>query len=103
MPEGTGRVTFASSNTWSSEWCSSAGRTKSATDELPRTIGRRSAAPLAFHGEIVTIRGAQSRYAAWVLAAMGSRRVLTAEKLAVDFKTLAQLLKAEPEQEGHDS
>ncbi len=74
-----------------------------AADELPRTIGQRSAAPLAFHGEIVTIRDAQSRYAAWVLAAMGGRRVLTAEKLAVDIKTLARLLKAEPEQEGHDS
>jgi two-component system, NtrC family, response regulator HydG len=80
------------------------GRSSEITaDELPRTIGQRSAAPLAFHGEVVTIRDAQARYAAWALQAMGGRRVLTAEKLAVDIKTLARLLKAEPEQEGHDS
>jgi hypothetical protein len=38
-----------------------------------------------------------------VLAAIGGRRLLSAEKLAIDIKTLARLLKAEPEQEGHDS
>jgi two-component system response regulator HydG len=74
-----------------------------AADELPRTIGHRSAAPLAFDGEILPIRDVQSRYAAWVLAATGGRRGLTAEKLGVDIKTLARLLKAESEQEGHDS
>jgi two-component system, NtrC family, response regulator HydG len=80
------------------------GRSSEITaDELPRTIGQGSAAPLAFHGEVVTIRDAQARYVAWALQAMGGRRVLTAEKLAVDIKTLARLLKAEPEQEGHDS
>jgi two-component system response regulator HydG len=71
-------------------------------EELPRTIGQRSAAPLAFNGEIVSIRDVQSRYAAWVLEATGGRRGLTAEKLGIDIKTLARLLKAESEQEGHD-
>lgn len=74
-----------------------------AAEELPRTIGQRSASPLAFNGEIVPMRDAQARYAAWVLAATGGRRGLTAEKLGVDVKTLARLLKVETEQEGHDS
>jgi two-component system response regulator HydG len=66
-------------------------------DELPRTVGRGSAAPVTFQGEIVPIRDMQRRYAAWVFDALGGRRMVTAEKLGVDIKTLGKLLKPEPE------
>jgi len=68
-----------------------------AADELPRAIGRRATSPVTFVGDIVSIRELQSRYAAWALEALGGRRMLTAEKLDVDIKTLAKLLKTEPE------
>jgi len=66
-------------------------------DELPRTVGRSSSAPVTFQGEIVPIREMQRRYAAWVFDALGGRRMVTAEKLGVDIKTLGRLLKAELE------
>ncbi|HEX3773869.1 MAG TPA: sigma-54 dependent transcriptional regulator [Polyangiaceae bacterium] len=66
-------------------------------EELPRSIGRASTAPLAFSGEIVPLREMQRRYAAWVFEALGGRRMVTAEKLDVDIKTLARLLKSETE------
>jgi two-component system response regulator HydG len=66
-------------------------------DELPRTVGRSSSAPITFQGEIVPIREMQRRYAAWVFDALGGRRMVTAEKLGVDIKTLGRLLKAESE------
>jgi two-component system response regulator HydG len=72
------------------------------TDELPRTIGQRSSALITFHGDIMPLRELQRRYAAWAFEALGNRRVVTAEKLAVDIKTLARLLKAEPEAEGSE-
>jgi two-component system, NtrC family, response regulator HydG len=70
-------------------------------EELPRTIGQRSAAPITFQGDIVPLREMQRRYAAWVLDALGGRRMLTAERLAVDIKTLARMLRAEPEGDGN--
>lgn len=72
-------------------------------DELPRSIGQQSSATLTFQGEIVTIRDIQSRYATWVLETLGGKRMLTAEKLDVDIKTLARLLKAEPEQDENEA
>ena len=74
-----------------------------AADELPRSIGQQSSAPLTFQGDIVTIRDMQSRYATWVLETLGGKRMLTAEKLDVDIKTLAKMLKAEPEQDGNET
>jgi len=71
-------------------------------DELPKTTNRRSSASLAFQGDIVTMRDMQSRYATWVLETLGGRRMLAAEKLAVDIKTLARLLRPEPEQDAND-
>ncbi len=66
-------------------------------DELPRTVGRTSSAPLTFQGEIVPIREMQRRYAAWVFEALGGRRMVSAEKLGVDIKTLGRLLKTDSE------
>ena len=71
--------------------------------ELPRTIGRRASISLTFQGDIVTIRDMQSRYATWVLETLGGRRMLTAEKLAVDIKTLARLLKTDTEQDANET
>jgi two-component system response regulator HydG len=71
-------------------------------EELPRTIGQRSAAPITFQGDIVPLREMQRRYAAWVLDALGGRRMLTAERLAVDIKTLARMLRVEPEGDGNE-
>ncbi len=71
-------------------------------DELPRAIGQRSSALITFQGDIMPLRELQRRYAAWAFEALGNRRVVTAEKLAVDIKTLARLLKAEPEADGSE-
>ena len=71
--------------------------------ELPRMVGSRATAPIEFHGEILPMREMQRRYASWVYEALGARRMLTAERLEVDIKTLARLLKAEPEGDGSDS
>jgi DNA-binding NtrC family response regulator len=38
------------------------------------------------------MREIQYRYAAWALEQLGGRKMLTAEKLGVDDKTLARLL-----------
>jgi two-component system response regulator HydG len=72
-------------------------------DGLPRTIGQRSSALVTFQGDIVPLREMQRRYAAWAFEALGGRRMVTAEKLAVDIKTLARLLKAEPEGDGNEA
>jgi two-component system response regulator HydG len=72
-------------------------------DELPRTTSRCASASFTLHGDIVTSRDMQSRYATWVLETLGGRRMLTAEKLAVDIKTLARLLKTEPDQDPNES
>ena len=72
-------------------------------DELPRSIGQQSSATLTFQGDILTMRDVQSRYVTWVLETLGGKRMLTAEKLDVDIKTLARLLKFEPEQDENES
>jgi two-component system response regulator HydG len=66
-------------------------------DELPRAVGRSSAAQVTFQGEILPLREMQRRYAAWVFDSLGGRRMATAERLGVDIKTLGRLLKAESE------
>jgi two-component system response regulator HydG len=65
--------------------------------ELPRTIAQRVAVATTFQGDIVPLREMQRRYASWVFEALGARRMLTAERLEIDVKTLARLLKAESE------
>ncbi len=60
--------------------------------DLPASIGaKRDAAP-EFKGEIVPMRELQQRYAAWAYEELGERKLLTAEKLGVDVKTLSKLL-----------
>ena len=38
------------------------------------------------------LREVQRRYAAWAYEQLGGKKVLTAEKLGVDFRTLSKLL-----------
>jgi two-component system response regulator HydG len=66
-------------------------------DELPKTVTPRPQAPITFQGEIMPLRELQRRYAAWAFEALEGRRMVTADKLGVDIKTLARLLKAETE------
>ncbi len=72
------------------------GREREATiDDLPRTVGKGLPAALAFQGEILPLRELQRRYAAWAFESSGGKRMVTAERLGVDIKTLAKLLKNE--------
>jgi two-component system response regulator HydG len=61
--------------------------------DLPPAV--REPAPTAgvtFAGEIVPMRDMQRRYAAWVFEQLGGKKMQTAERLDVDFKTLQRLL-----------
>jgi two-component system response regulator HydG len=62
-------------------------------EDLPASV-HPSRAPneIAFGGPVVPMREIQYRYAAWALEQLGGRKMLTAEKLGVDDKTLARLL-----------
>jgi two-component system, NtrC family, response regulator HydG len=59
--------------------------------ELPATIGARDGTAV-FRGPVVRLREVQRRYAAWAYEELGGKKVLTAEKLDVDFRTLSKLL-----------
>jgi two-component system response regulator HydG len=72
-------------------------------EELPKAIGQRGSASISFQGEILTLRDLQSRYATWALETLGGRRMQTAEKLAVDIKTLGRLLKNDSEQDANET
>ncbi|MEO6603451.1 MAG: sigma-54 dependent transcriptional regulator [Polyangiaceae bacterium] len=72
-------------------------------DELPRTIGLRSSSVASFQGDVVPLREMQRRYAAWAFDTLGGRRTLAAEKLDVDLKTLARLLKTEADSEANET
>ena len=61
-------------------------------EDLPTTLHARSSNETAFGGPVVPMREIQHRYAAWALEQLGGRRMLTAEKLGVNDKTLARLL-----------
>ncbi|WP_394847645.1 sigma-54 dependent transcriptional regulator [Pendulispora brunnea] len=62
--------------------------------DLPATVVEGSAAPngTAFSGDVVPLREVQRRYVAWAFERFGGRKVLTAEKLGIDFKTLSRWL-----------
>lgn len=60
--------------------------------DLPASLGAPSTAPPDFGGEVVPMREMQRRYAHWAYERLGGRKVLTAETLALDFKTLSKLL-----------
>jgi two-component system response regulator HydG len=63
-----------------------------AQDLPPSVTDADSSTGISFAGEIVPMREAQRRYAAWVYERLGERKMQTAEKLGVDFKTLSKWL-----------
>ncbi len=54
--------------------------------------GHREPEDLAFDGPVLTLAELDRRYARWAIAQLGGRKMLTAEMLDVDRKTLARLL-----------
>lgn len=64
-------------------------------DELPKSLTQRAPPSVGFQGDVLPLREIQRRYAAWAFDALEGRRMVTAERLGVDIKTLARLLKAE--------
>jgi two-component system, NtrC family, response regulator HydG len=60
--------------------------------DLPPTVDPATPAGISFVGEVVPFRELQRRYAAWAYERLEGRKVLTAEKLGVDFKTLSRWL-----------
>jgi two-component system, NtrC family, response regulator HydG len=63
-----------------------------AASELPQTIGTKSEDRTIFDGAVVPIYEIDRRYARWALEQLGGRKMLTAERLGVDRKTLSRLL-----------
>jgi two-component system response regulator HydG len=60
--------------------------------ELPLAVRTRAANPTLFSGPVLPIREVQRRYAAWAFQQLEGRRMVTAEKLGIDDKTLARWL-----------
>ena len=59
--------------------------------DLPSSLAGPKVEP-AFGSEVVPMREIQRRYAQWAYEHLGGKKLHTAEKLGVDFKTLAKLL-----------
>jgi two-component system response regulator HydG len=59
--------------------------------DLPPSLGPASTLQ-AFTGAVVPLHEIDRRYARWAFEQLGSARMLTAEKLGIDRKTLAKLL-----------
>jgi two-component system response regulator HydG len=60
--------------------------------DLPAALTASAQAGIDFVGEVVPFRELQRRYAAWAYERLDGRKVLTAERLGVDFKTLSRWL-----------
>ena len=63
--------------------------------ELPSSTGAPSEASTMFQGGVLPMREIQKRYAAWAFEQMGGRKLVTADKLGVDVKTLGRWLQEE--------
>ncbi|HEX7672392.1 MAG TPA: hypothetical protein VF395_22515, partial [Polyangiaceae bacterium] len=61
-------------------------------EDLPPSVSMEPGAPLHFGGKVLPLREMQRRYVVWAHDLLGSRRMLTAEKLGIDDKTLARWL-----------
>jgi two-component system response regulator HydG len=68
-----------------------------AASELPSTIGAKTTSDAMFGSEVVPMREMQRRYAAWAYDELGGKKLMTAEKLDVDVKTLSRLLHVDDE------
>lgn len=60
--------------------------------ELPAELGTASKGEVEFDGAVSSLEDLNRRYARWAIAQLGGRKMLTAEKLGIDRKTLARLL-----------
>jgi two-component system response regulator HydG len=60
--------------------------------DLPAAVASSTARELRFEGPVLPLAEVERRYASWALTELGGRRMLTAETLDVDRKTLAKLL-----------
>ncbi len=77
------------------------GRGSSLTaGDLGPQVRAPAAAGIAFVGEVMPFREVQRRYAAWAYERLDGRKVLTAERLGVDFKTLSRWLQGDGEPDG---
>jgi two-component system response regulator HydG len=63
--------------------------------DLPPVVHTLPPAPSLFSGSVLPIREIQRRYAAWAFQQLDGRRMVTAEKLGIDDKTLAKWLSDE--------
>jgi two-component system, NtrC family, response regulator HydG len=61
-------------------------------EDLPVAFGTSSTASSGFSGAVLPLEDIERRYARWALDQLGGRKMATAEKLAIDRKTLARLL-----------
>jgi two-component system response regulator HydG len=60
--------------------------------DLPPSIVASASPQLTFQGPVLRLEEVERRYACWALEQLGGRRMLTAETLDVDRKTLVKLL-----------
>jgi two-component system response regulator HydG len=63
--------------------------------ELAPALAVESSNESWFGGEVLPMREVQKRYAHWAYQRLGARKMLAAERLGIDFKTLNKLLQAE--------
>jgi two-component system, NtrC family, response regulator HydG len=64
---------------------------------LPRSMVERDGTAIDFGAAVLPLRELQRQYVAWAYERLGSRKILTAERLGIDDKTLARWLLREPE------
>jgi two-component system response regulator HydG len=67
--------------------------------ELPASMTERKEPAVDFGRVVFPLREMQRKYVAWAYEQLGSRKLLTAERLGIDDKTLARWLSREPEGE----
>jgi two-component system response regulator HydG len=67
-------------------------------ESLPRSMIEREGNPIDFGAAILPLREVQRQYVAWAYERLGSRKIVTAERLGIDDKTLARWLLREPEE-----
>jgi DNA-binding NtrC family response regulator len=71
--------------------------------DLPRSLTEAVRSPgISFAGEVLPMREVQRRYATWVYERLGGRKMQTAEKLGIDFKTLSKWLAGEDDPDRHE-
>jgi hypothetical protein len=66
--------------------------------DLPPSVGSRREGAIQFGGPVVPMRDVLRRYATWAYDQLGGQKLLTAEKLRIDIKTLRRWLEPEGEE-----